>query len=576
MVKEPTHNKSLVKDVTSTLESLKKIREPWEAQVDEIIEHVYHSRRLINDNSSSKGRKTGVKVYDGTALGALNLLTDGLTGHTISKNFKWFSYTLSQKIQLSTGPSRRLDEFPEVKLFLQETEEAMASAFLASNIYDVAPDMVREAASIGTITANMDEDIKNSRVVFSVPHFREMHCGENYFGKIDTNIRVRKLTLKQLVEKFGMSTMEEAYVPGKFKSDYEKDRNAEREIIHARYPRADIDPVKMGASNKPFASLWVLPDAKDDDHKLLKESGTDNQSFVTWRWRKNNDEWYGRSPAWDAFVDIMKGHQQARTNLIAGQKMAEPPMIGLDNLRGAVRRGPNGWTSVTSMDQAPRPLAEGIQLPFSVDQQERTDQAIRDHFSVDFFLLLSQAAMSGTELRELQVIEMTGEKAAILGQRVGRMETELLSPIHDVVYAIENRAGRMPQPPDILLEFGADLGIDYLGPLSRAQKKQFESQGIRQGLAIVKELAEVYPEVLDNINPDQTAKIALEANAFPQKAINDAGEVQVIRQNRQAAAQAQQEFEQGIETAKAMPAAGKEVSPNSALGVAAEAMGAGS
>ena len=89
-------------------------------------------------------------------------------------------------------------------------------------------------------------------------------------------------------------------------------------------------------------------------------------SSFSWRWRKNGDEIFGRSPIWDAFVEVMTGQQQGRTNLITGQKMAEPPMVGMANLRNAVGRGPNGWTTVGDMADAPKPLQEGIQLPFSI------------------------------------------------------------------------------------------------------------------------------------------------------------------------------------------------------------------
>jgi len=157
----------------------------------------------------------------------------------------------------------------------------MRAAYLASNIYEVASEFVRDAATVGTVTITADEDIARGRTIFSVPHFRECFCAENYFGEVDTMIRERSLTLKQLVEKFGYEQMVAA--DPQFKQDYKKNRNMEREVIHARYPRKDYDPRKLNGSNKKFASVWVLKTPK----KLLKDSGTEVQSFVTWRWRKN-------------------------------------------------------------------------------------------------------------------------------------------------------------------------------------------------------------------------------------------------------------------------------------------------
>ena len=583
MAEQSEQDKTLLKNITTTLKSLEEIRRPWEPMVDDIIDFVYHSRRKIDDTDTTKGNKTGIQVYDGTALSAANLLTDGLTGYTISKSFNWFGYSLPQTIQLDRDfapnlSGRRLDSFPEVKKWLQESEEAMYSAFRASNLYDIAPMFVMEAVTIGTTTINIDEDVGKGRVVFSVPHFRECYCAENAFGNIDTNYRVYKLTLKQMVEKFGYKQMVE--IDSDFKKDYKTNFNSTREIIHARYPRDDFNPSKMNGSNKPNASVWVMRSGGTvkggtaGDEKLLLESGTSQPSFVTWRWRKNNDEWYGRSPAWDAFVEIMTANQMGRTNLEAGHKMVDPPMYGPDDLRGAVRRGPGGWTSVSDMNRVPRPLNEGIQLPFGLEMQDRIDAKLKDHFQVDFFLMLSQAALAKVEMTATQVIEMGGEKAAILGPRIGRMETESLSPIHDAVFAIEQKAGRIPEPPDILQEFGGDkVPVEYLGPLSQAQKKLFKSQGIVQGLDAIAGMAEMYPEVLDIPNPDATARDLLNSRGFPQKDINDEDEVIKIRKERREAAEQAQAFEQAITAAKAMPAAGSAIEPNSAADLMIEGAG---
>lgn len=552
----------LLKDIKSNLGSLEEIRRPYEAQIDEILTYIYHSRRKITDKETTKGLKTGTLVYDGTALGAVNLLTDGLTGYTISRSFNWFGHTLPQQVQYGSV-RKRLDEIPEVKLWLEDTAEVMYSAYRRSNIYDVATEFVRDAATVGTVTINADEDIAAGRVVFSVPHFRECFIAENAFGEVDTNYRVYKLTLKQLVEKFGWDQMVAAEQPGKFQKDYEANRNSEREVIHARFPRKDYLPWRMDGKNKPFASIWILRQPE----KILLESGTSQQSFVTWRWRKNTDEWYGRSPAWDAFIDAMTANQMAKTNLIAGHKMVDPPMIGPSDLRNQVKRAPGGWTSYDG-DNKPQPLLEGLQLPFGLELQDRFDKKIRDHFHVDFFLMLSQAALSGTEMTATQVIEMGGEKAAVLGPRIGRMETEALSKIHDLMFSIEARARRIPPPPQILADFqGQSFTTEYLGPLAQAQKKLFQSQGVQQGLEAIANMAQMFPEVLDLVNPTEAGKLMLSSRGFPQKAMNDDKTIADIRQMKQAAAQQQEQLDSGIAMAKAMPAAGKEIAPNSAAGM---------
>jgi len=556
-----------VKDINNTLKVLQEIRRPFEGMIDDILTYIYHGRRKVKDGTQAKGQKTGTQVYDGTALGAANLLTDGFTGYTISKSFRWFAYTLPQRMVfprysgMRQWSGKRVDSIPEIKAWLEDAEEAMYSALMASNLYDIAPEIVRDAVTVGTVTVNIEEDIKNSRVIFRVPHFRECYVAENYFGEVDTHYRDYKLTLKQLKEKFGFETMKEADT--NFKDKYDKNMHQEMEVVHACYPREDYDVQKLNKKNKPYASIWVLKPG----NKLLLESGFDDSAFLTWRWRKNNDEWYGRSPAWDAFIDVMTANQAGRTNLIAGHKMVEPPMVGTSDLRGQVNIGPKGWTWVKTMDRAPKPLVTGIQLPYGIEMQDRYRDAIKDHFHVDFFLMLSQAVAQKVELTATQVIEMGGEKAAILGLRIGKFETEFLNPAHDKVFHIEYRAKRIPRPPDILLDLaGGDIETEYLGPLAQAQKKLFKSQGITQGLDAIGGISEIFPEILDLINPDEAGKELLISRGFPQKAMNSPNKIKKIRQLRQQKQELMEEIAIAEKAARSAPAAGKEVSPDSPLG----------
>ena len=571
-------DKKKAEDCIKTLEWLGKIREPYENMVDEILTYIHHTRRRIKDQGKQKGKKTGQEVYDGTAFHALNLLADGLAGYSMSRAFRWFEYTLPGKLNfpawsgMRAWSGKRMDEFPDVKVWLESAEEVMYQAFLRSNFYDISPEIIKDCASIGTVTIFAEEDVKEGRIIFTAPHFRENFIAENAFGQVDVVYREYKLTLKQLVEKFTLDRMIEVH-PG-FRELYEKNHYEEMKVLHATYPRDDFNPELLDGKNKPFASMWVLKDKKE----LIQESGYKESPAITWRWRKNNDEWYGRSPCWDAFVDIMTGNQQAKTNLIAGHKMAEPPMVAPSDLRGLVQSGPKGWTYIqgqVTKDNIPMPLQTGIQLPFAIEMMDRTDGKIREHLFVDFFLMLSQAAMENRNLTATQVIEMAGEKAAVLGPRIGRMETEALNPIHDRVWAIEARAGRIPAPPDILREYaGGDIETDYMGPLSQAQKKLFKSQGIRGGLEALAGLVEFFPQAGFVVNPLKTARMLLEASGFPSKGLRDEEETKLALE---AAAKQQQQEEaitQGVEIAKAVPAAGKAPEEGSPLKMLTETAGA--
>lgn len=535
------------------LTALADVRRPFEAQIDEIIEYVQHSRRKITDKDAMKGQKTGIKVYDGTAISALNLLTDGLCGHTASKSLRWYGYALPGKWNFprTSGmrgwSGKRMDEYQEVKEWLRDCEDVTYAAFLRSNFYGVIPDVIRDGASKGTATIIIEEDLASNRIIFTSPHFREIYIAENQFGQVDTHYRVYKLTLMQLADKFGLDTMKEA--DPNFQVSYDTNPYTEKEILHAVYPRDAYDSSKMNNTNFQFASEWYSrsPSASigRPESRLISESGYEGMSHITWRWRKNNDEIYGRSPAWDAYIDIMKANQQGRSNLVAGHKMVEGPMVATEDMRGKVMTGPSGWTYVDRdlpADKWPRSLNEKINLPYAVDQQERTDKLIKEHFHVDFFLMLYQAAFNKVDLTATQVVGMQAEQAVILGARVGRLDFELYDPIHDRVFYIESRAGRIPDPPDILLSHMEEessrgrrinIEIEHMGPLAQAQKRLFKQQSLNAGAEYLARMREIDPASIDRVDTDQAVIEGLDAVSWPANCLRTDEKVMQIRQLRQ-------------------------------------------
>ena len=120
----------------------------------------------------------------------------------------------------------------------------------------------------------------------------------------------------------------------------------------------------------------------------------------------------------------------------------------------------------------PQPLYTGVQnLPFSVEFQDRVAAVINEHFYTDVFQMMSQLAQASNTSRMVieQVQELQGEKAAILGTRVGNLQSEAFDKIIQRVYSIEAEAGRIPNPPAILTEsIHGPVEVQYLGPLARS------------------------------------------------------------------------------------------------------------
>jgi len=291
---------------------------------------------------------------------------------------------------------KRLDEFPEVQRWLQNVQEGMYLSFNQSNFYDIIPEFIGDGVSIGTAYMLIEEDIENSRLAFLVPHFRECFIAENRYGKVDTLYRVYKITLRQLARKFDWETLKK--IDDSLENRYKTNMHEEVEVLHAVYPREDYVPWRIDSKGKKWESVYLYRKSgklmaplasigsPPDDSRVVKlkegeyataEGGYDSFPYIGWRWRKNNDEIYGRGCGHDAWISIALANQMGRTNLKTAQSSAEPPLVAYSDLRGAIQKEPDSTTFMEAnrgdiRARMPQPLFTGTQgLPFNIEYQDR-------------------------------------------------------------------------------------------------------------------------------------------------------------------------------------------------------------
>lgn len=526
---------------------LERLREPWESLRSDVTDLIA-PRRSNMKGTDIAGKKKGILVYDGTPGQALQLFTDGMHGYLISSSMVWFRLKVARN---------RLNDIPEVKTYLQECEEQMYFAFTRSNFYEEMSEYLYDGGSIGTATIYSEEDLNAGRIVFSCRHPGEIYIAQNKHGMVDTVFRKFKLSARNAVDKFGKNKLTPA-----LQQAYKNNPYTEFEFIHGVYPNEGRDVTKLDSRNKPFASVYAESGATE----LCGESGYDMNPYAVWRYRRNSKETYGRSPSMDAIVEVYGLNQVAKTMMQANQLAVEPAYNVPKEMRGKVRIGPRGMNYYDETQRTITPVHTGDTLTAGDKQQERLEKAIEKHYRVDFFLMLSRAAMEGRQLTVPQVMEMQGEKGAILGTTIGRLQGECQNPIIDRVFQIEDEAGRMPEPPDVLLsEEGEDINVEYMGPLAQAQKRLFHSQGIMQGLNSVGPLAEIFPEVRDRIDPDVVVEEIFESVGFPQKAIRSREDAEEIREARAEQMQQQALMESAERAAKVAPGLGKKTEEGSPL-----------
>ena len=522
-----------------------------------ITKFVNNRRERIKDDqrTDDKGQMYGKDSYDGSPAAALGIWRDGMQGFLVSRSLTWFRSEMDNPF---------LNDNDNIRIYLQDYDLAMYSAFRRSNYYAVQGQWFGDAGSIGTATLFAEEDRATGRIAFTAVHPREVFIAEDRFGSVDSVYRRFTMTARAMEQKFGINALSK-----KAQENAENHPNKEQEIIHAVFPNKDRIFGKKTSINKPWRSVYIESESGDSGEvaNVLRDSGFDNNPYIVWRFRKNSDEIYGRSPAADALVEVFGLNQMGRTLLEAGQKSVSPPMNIPEEMRGQARITPDGKNYFTNPQNIISPVITGINYPIGIDQQERLQAILDDKYRVNFFQLLTRAGVGKQRRTIEEILSMKSEQAVLMGPQIDQLYDEGLKKNFDIVSNIEDRAGRLPDPADYNLpdEFFEDgININLTGPLAQAQKRLFKMEPIKNTLNELGPAAAILgPEVLDIVNKDAISEVIAESGDFPQVAINSR---EVRKEIRAARAAKQQQLEQqqlAIEAAKAVPGLSKTVEPGS-------------
>ncbi len=510
----------------------------------------------ISEQHNDKGKRFGKDVYDGSPLGALNTWADGMQGFLISN--RWFKSQMSNPL---------LNKVDDVREWLQLYDQKMYAAFDRGNFYAVLPQWFRDAGSVGTATLFIQEEIGTGRTSYTSIHPREIFIAENMFGEVDTVHRKFMMTARQAVQMFGEK------VSSQIVNDNVSNPNKKHEFIHAVFPNTDKIEGKRTSFNKKFRSVYLENRAGGDNQTVFvnRDSGFDINPYVVWRFRKNSDEIYGRSPASDALTEIFSLNQIGMTMLMAAHKSVDPALNVPSEMRGHVRIEPHGYNYYDKKDRIVTAINQGINYPIGIDQQERLQRSMEDKFRVEFFraFIGRQGEATATEIMAIK-----GEQAGLMGAQVDMLYIEGIRKIFDMQSEIEDRSGAfgdLPPMPDEIIESGGTINFILTGPLAQAQRRIRELQPISETLDLLGPSAALLgPEMLDGINKDELQEIIMEAGSFPQVAINSRDRRREIREERAAELARREQQQMLLEAAKVAPGLTK--APET--GSPAEAIGA--
>lgn len=503
---------------------LQSERQSFEPHWRELSDYINprSSRFLTSEVNRNDRRNT--RIIDSTGTMAARTLASGMMSGITSPARPWF--------RLATPDPEMMDYGP-VKLWLETVQNRMNDMFNKSNLYQSLPQLY---GSLGTYStgamAVLDDD---EDIIRTMP----LPIGSYYLansprGSVDTCFRKFSMTVRQLVQEFGLNNVSES-VKGMWESGtYEK----WVDVMHSVYPNIDRDTAKLDSKNKPFKSVYY--EVGGDSDKLLRESGFDEFPIMAPRWEVNGEDVYGSScPGMLALgpVKALQLLQKRKSQLI--DKATNPPMVGpasLKNQRVSLLPG-----DITYIDQItgqdgfkPAYLVNPSTADLVADIQD-TRQTINSAYFVDLFMMLQNINTRSMPVEA--VIEMKEEKLLMLGPVLERLNDECLNPLIDRAFSMMVRKNMLPPPPDVME--GMPLKVEYISVMAQAQKS-IGLSSLASTVNFIGQLAKAKPEALDKLNVDQAIDAFADMSGVSPTVIVPQEQVEQTRQERADQAKQQQ------------------------------------
>jgi hypothetical protein len=488
-------------------------------------------RYLQTPNQATRGDPLGSRIINETPTLAARTLAAGLMAGLTSPARPWFRLSIRDMDVADNGP---------VRLWLDAVTKRCLTILSQSNAYNALHVIYEELGVFGTGCVLIEEDYED------VIRCQTLTAGEYYLGSsgrnvIDTLYREYVLTVAQLVERFGKAncspTVQSLYESGQL--------DKELNVCQAIEPNDDRAPQVPGLKGRRFRSvIWEWGQSPD---LVLELKGYFEQPFCAPRWHVIGNDSYGRSPGMECLAASKMLQTLEKRTAQAIDKVLNPPMVADASMKNEpASLLPGGVTYVANLGQSG--FKPAYEVPPDIRGAEekisKAEERIKSTFFADLFLMISQL---DTVRTATEIIERKQEKMLMLGPFVERSQFELINPFIERLFAVMMRARLIPPPPQEIR--GRAIDIECVSTLADAQKSTATS-GIERLVAFAGNLAAAKPEVLDNVDLDETIReyadylgtsqkliVAQDAMAKARAARQQQMQQQMMMQNSLAAAQ---------------------------------------
>lgn len=517
-------NKSKVQDLMTFFESIKGQRSNFESYWQTLHDYFYIEATDINKSYCSGSELSIDYLYDSTTLEASDVLASGFMNYLTPPTSKWFKLR-------SRNP--RLVDNKDVGSYLEDVSDEVYNTLNKSNFYNQMFPTYKSSGVYGTSILFEEEDIETD-VNFQALPIKQCHLVEDSKGRVTEYFVEFEYTASQAARRWGPEKLSNE-MQTELASDTRKEVKHPFLLYIAK--RHDRDINKTDKTNLPIEALWI--DAKG--RSTIEEGGFHEMPVMTHRFDKRPFIPWGFSPAMKALPFARVLNAVAKTNMRAMMKHTDPPVALPDN---AFIMPFNSNPRAVNYYNKNKMDAKDI-FAFGNYGNANTGMEAVEYYATqvkslmynDVFLAFDNLTK---QMNNPEVQERINEKMSLLGPAVGRYISEMLNPIVIRTIGILHRKGKLPRPPDELIQ-DPQYEIDSVSQLAQSQRRS-ELNSLMTGLGIVGQIAALDPSVLDKVDSDRVVDETWAITGAPVSVLRDDAEVDEIRQAKNQAAQQQEQM----------------------------------
>lgn len=541
-------------------------------------------------------------LYDSTGPKCVNIMAGTLLGMLWPEGERNFDLDLAKNIPDTTENRDFINWQGQQLLCEMNHQEAGLALALNSGMRD---GVCFGTYGVGVFTAPQHE-VYECFFLFQPWDTKRIVIDEGPNGLVNRAYYEAERSVQSLVLEYGSENVSQ-----ESKDKYNKgDMDQKVIVLHGITPRYERNPDGASVFDMPVRSFEIelsggginvgggigFGTGAPNNGKLLKESGYEQMRVFVNRFYKNLREKYGRSPAMDALPDVLELNALREAEIIATEKLLDPPLAVLDDGRlGAdtidTSAGAINVFNISgriNSNQPPIMQLQTIQdIKSTKDRIEELKQSVSDHFMIDHLLDFNNE----TEMTLGEVNIREKFRARLLSGLFARQIVEVFSPMIKCCYNMMLQAGKLGYMPGSREHFDAlvngipakiiprDIAaailrgehvyeIKYLTPAMRMVQSELMG-GILNTWKFMNDIAQAQPEVYDNIDEDMSVQLVGQYAGAPREIFRAKEFRDKVRDARAKAQQQKQEFDQKMEMMKAAGHMGKLMPQPGAPGVQA-------